>query len=85
MLVIDLLTVGYSSNAVLHEISLEVKPGEMTKDGAFTVETVNCVGACALAPLVIVDTKYHNHVTPVKLRGVLEEARQQDQGSHPDA
>jgi NADH:ubiquinone oxidoreductase subunit E len=64
---------------------LEVEPGEMTKDGAFTVETVNCVGACALAPLVIIDTKYHNHVTPVKLRDVLEVARHQDQESLVDA
>jgi NADH:ubiquinone oxidoreductase subunit E len=64
---------------------LDVEPGEITKDGAFTVETVNCVGACALAPLVIIDTKYHNHVTPVKLRDVLEVAQQQDQEALVDA
>jgi NADH:ubiquinone oxidoreductase subunit E len=64
---------------------LDVEPGEMTQDGAFTVETVNCVGACALAPLVIIDTKYHNHVTPVKLRDVLEVAREQDQEALVDA
>ncbi len=34
---------------------LEVKPGQTTKDGAFTVEAVNCLGACSLAPLVIID------------------------------
>jgi len=64
---------------------LEVEPGEMTQDGAFTVETVNCVGACALAPLVIIDTKYHNHVTPGKLRGVVEDVRQLDQEAVVDA
>ena len=64
---------------------LDVEPGEMTQDGAFTVETVNCVGACALAPVVIIDTKYHNHVTPVKLRGALEVARRQDQETPADA
>jgi NADH:ubiquinone oxidoreductase subunit E len=64
---------------------LDVEPGEMTKDGAFTLETVNCVGACALAPLVIIDTRYHDHVTPGKLRGVVEDARQQDQEAGGDA
>jgi NADH:ubiquinone oxidoreductase subunit E len=58
---------------------LDVERGETTKDGAFTVETVNCVGACALAPVVIIDGKYYDHMTPVKLRGLLETVRQQDQ------
>ena len=43
------------------------------------------VGACALAPVMIVDTKHHNHVTPVKLRGVLEDAQEQDQEVLVDA
>ena len=58
---------------------LDVEPGETTKDGAFTVETVNCVGACALAPVVIIDGKYYDHMTSGKLRGLLEAVRQQDQ------
>jgi len=68
---------------VLHQ--LDVQPGETTKDGAFTVETVNCVGACALAPVVIIDGKYHDHVTSAKLRGLLETVRQQDQEVTSDA
>lgn len=58
---------------------LDVAPGETTADGAFTVETVNCVGACALAPVLIVNGKYHAHVTPAKLRDILDAVRQQDQ------
>ncbi len=58
---------------------LDVAPGEMTADGAFTVETVNCVGACALAPVLIIDGKYYAHVTPAKLRDILGTVRQQDQ------
>jgi NADH-quinone oxidoreductase subunit E len=34
---------------------LDVEPGETTRDGRFTLQTVNCVGACALAPVVMVD------------------------------
>jgi NADH:ubiquinone oxidoreductase subunit E len=58
---------------------LDVERGETTQDGAFTVETVNCVGACALAPVVIIDGKYYDHVTPAKLRDLLNAIRKQDE------
>jgi len=38
---------------------LNVEPGGTTADKAVTVETVNCVGACAVAPVVVIDEKYH--------------------------
>jgi NADH-quinone oxidoreductase subunit E len=60
-------------------LQLQVRRGETTPDGMFTVETVNCVGACALAPVLIVDGKYYDHTTPGKLRMILETVRQQDQ------
>lgn len=50
---------------------LKVKPGETTQDGKFTVETVNCLGACALGPVVILDGKYHKHMTTEKLRVLI--------------
>jgi NADH:ubiquinone oxidoreductase subunit E len=64
---------------------LEVRPGETTKDGAFTVETVNCVGACALAPVLIIDGRYHDHMTSKKLRELLAHVRLQDQEAALDA
>jgi NADH-quinone oxidoreductase subunit E len=54
---------------------LNVKGGETTADGKFTVETVNCLGACALGPVVILDGKYYGHMTPAKLRTLIEETR----------
>ena len=42
----------------------QVKPGETTPDGLFTLQAVNCVGACAVAPVMVVDGEYHNEVTP---------------------
>ncbi len=54
-------------------------PGETTDDGAVTVETVNCLGACALAPVVVVDGQYYDHMTPAKLRDLLEMIRRQDE------
>lgn len=47
---------------------LGVDPGEMTQDGFFTIEKVNCLGACALGPVVVENGAYLPHMTPGKLR-----------------
>jgi len=54
------------AQTLVDEIStaLEVKPGGTTKDFAFTLETVNCVGACAMAPVVALNGKYQGNVQP---------------------
>lgn len=54
---------------------LGIQPGETTADGEITLETVNCVGACALSPVAILDGKYYEHVTPAKLRSIIAESR----------
>jgi len=51
---------------------LGVKPGEVTSDGLFSVEHVNCLGACALGPIVAENGSYHHHMTPAKLRKLIE-------------
>ena len=51
---------------------LDVKAGNTTKDGEFTLETVNCVGACAMAPVVIVADQYHGGVAPHQIKGIIE-------------
>ncbi len=51
---------------------LNIRPGETTEDGKFTVETVNCLGACALGPIVILDGKYYDHMTAGKLRNLIQ-------------
>lgn len=64
---------------ILDEMSRElgVKPGETTKDNQFTLETVNCVGACALGPLVIVNGKYHGKITTADIKEVVDEYREE--------
>ncbi len=54
---------------VLEELERQVgvKAGETTADMAFTVKTVNCVGACAMAPVLIVGEKYHGGAQPAKM------------------
>jgi NADH-quinone oxidoreductase subunit E len=51
---------------------LGVKTGEVTPDGLFSVAHVNCLGACALGPIVAENGSYHNHMTPAKLRKLIE-------------
>lgn len=52
---------------------LDVEPGGTSADKKFTLETVNCLGACALGPLVVVDGDYHGQMTPNKLGALLEQ------------
>ena len=54
---------------------LDIVPGQTTKDGSFTLETVNCLGCCALGPVAVLDDAYHDHMTPRKLRQLVTAAR----------
>jgi len=54
------------------ERALDVKAGDTTEDKKFTLETVNCLGACALAPLVQVDDENHSKMTIEKVDKVLK-------------
>jgi NADH-quinone oxidoreductase subunit E len=54
------------------ERELEVKPGETTSDKEYTLETVNCLGSCALAPLVVVDGHYHGRMLGTKILSLLK-------------
>lgn len=60
--------------AVLDELErqLDIENGETTKDMRFTLETVNCLGACALGPIVVVDGEYHGQVSPGKVKSILK-------------
>jgi NADH-quinone oxidoreductase subunit E len=51
---------------------LSIKPGETTKDMLFTLETVNCLGCCALAPVMVVDGKYYRNMGVSKVERVLK-------------
>lgn len=55
------------------EQELKVKRGQTTKDLKYTLETVNCVGACALGPMVIIGEDYHGEMTPEGIVSVLKD------------
>jgi NADH-quinone oxidoreductase subunit E len=54
---------------------LGIKAGETTADGEFSLETVNCLGACALGPLVTIDSAYHGSMTVSRVDKVLQPFR----------
>jgi NADH-quinone oxidoreductase subunit E len=53
------------------ERELGLRAGETTPDGEFTLERVNCLGACAQAPLVVVDGRYYGRMDETKAQSVL--------------
>jgi NADH-quinone oxidoreductase subunit E len=68
-------TACHLNNAVqnLEQIqrTLDIGEGETTGDKMFSLETVNCVGTCALAPVTVVDDKYYDAVTPGKVEKII--------------
>jgi NADH-quinone oxidoreductase subunit E len=53
------------------ELDLGVKRTETTPDQRYTLETVNCVGCCALGPMVMIDEKYHGQISSDKVSPLL--------------
>lgn len=49
-----------------------IKPGETDVDLKFSLETVNCIGCCALGPVMVVDGEYHGNIAPSQLEDVLK-------------
>lgn len=54
---------------------LGIDNGETTPDGLFSLELVNCLGSCALAPVVVIDDTYYGKMTVEKLPGLLDTYR----------
>jgi NADH:ubiquinone oxidoreductase subunit E len=51
---------------------LKIEPGETTEDRLFSLETVRCLGACGLAPAMVIDKETFPQVKPAKLIGLLD-------------
>ena len=52
---------------------LQIQPGETTPDWEFTLETVNCLGACALGPITVVDGEYFGQMAASRVDKLLKE------------
>lgn len=58
-------------NEIKKEINIDV--GETTEDGKFSLQSLRCVGACGLAPVVMVGDKVYGRVTPDMIKDILAE------------
>jgi len=57
------------------EKKLDIKVGETTADGMFTLKTVECLGACGYAPMMQMGISYREHLTEAKVDAIIEECR----------
>lgn len=56
-----------------------IKPGETSADDQFTLETVSCLGTCALGPVMVVDGKYYGNMTASKVERVFKKYMEKEE------
>jgi NADH-quinone oxidoreductase subunit E len=57
---------------------LKIKAGKTTKDGLFSIETVACMGACGLAPVININGEFHGSMTPDKLKKLIDDIKKKE-------
>ena len=69
------------SSTVLQELEkhLQVKAGQTTRDGLFSVEVVACIGACGLAPVITVNGAFHAKVSAQSIKEIIEDYKKQEE------
>ncbi len=60
--------------AALQE-TLQIKPGETTADGLFTLEYTSCLGVCGVAPVMMIDDVVYGNLTPDRVREIVADLR----------
>lgn len=55
------------------ELKLGIKQGQTTSDSNFTLNRVNCLGCCAIGPVIVADDEYHGRVDSKKVEKILEQ------------
>jgi NADH:ubiquinone oxidoreductase subunit E len=54
---------------------LKIKEGQTTRDGMFSIEIVNCMGACGLSPVIAINDKYYHGIEPGDLKEIFEKCK----------
>ncbi len=67
------------SKQILERLEQEIgcKAGETSKDKLFTIETVACIGACSIAPVITVGDDFHGRLTPKQIPGIIKKYRRE--------
>ena len=71
------------SDKILTEIEsqLGIKSGECTPDGLFSIDSCRCVGACGLAPVMMIDEEVYGKLTPPEVHKILADYMEREGGS----
>jgi len=69
---------GSLSTLNMAEDILKIKPGQTTKDGLFSLETVACIGACSLAPVININGEFYGSMTAEKFKKMINEIREKE-------
>lgn len=59
---------------------LHIEPGQTTPDRQFSLNVVNCLGVCAIGPVMMVDGKFYGEMNPIKARKVIEKINKKRSG-----
>jgi len=59
---------------------LAIDPGQTTPDGQFSLNTVNCLGVCAIGPVMMLDDKFFGEMSPLKARRILGKFQKKGNG-----
>jgi NADH-quinone oxidoreductase subunit E len=61
---------------ILQEVEkrLGIKPGETSRDGEYSLETISCFGSCALAPVMVINKEVFGRMTPAKVETILNKS-----------
>jgi NADH-quinone oxidoreductase subunit E len=64
--------------------TLNIKPGETTADGLFTLKTVECLGSCGTSPVMQINTEFYEKLTQVAVDEIIEKHRQMEGPEGPE-
>ncbi|MHA1243223.1 MAG: NADH-quinone oxidoreductase subunit NuoE [Candidatus Heimdallarchaeota archaeon] len=64
---------------------LQILPGETTEDGEFSIESVYCLGCCALAPVMVIDENVYGNMTAAKVNKILRKYRRNKKNSNKNS
>ena len=67
---------------ILKEVKkfLNIEPGQTTEDKRFSLNVVNCLGVCAIGPVMLVDGKFYGEMNPVKAKRIIEKLNKKRSG-----
>ncbi len=62
---------------------LHIEPGQTTADGQFSLNVVNCLGVCAVGPVMMVDRKFYGEMNPLRAKRIIEKLNGKRNGVKP--